>query len=169
MYWSAWSDEGNLEDGQIVRTSMDGRMSTSTVLFDNSQVVWPNGLTLDYQTQTLYWVDAQADTVSKSRADGTNRQVILELKETDIVDKTKWHAFGVDYFNDILYFGNWFNDSVFSFNVNSPTSTLKRVAQLNTDPGSMHVIDLQRQPTGESELCFRHTHHMTYYVLQWNL
>ena len=149
MYWSAWSDEANQQDGQIVRTSMDGRVSTSTVLFDSSQVVWPNGLSLDLQSQTLYWVDALKDTVSKSRADGSHQQVLLELNSTDIAEK--WHSFGVDYFKGQLYFGNWLNDSVFSLNVNSPSSTLVRVAQLTTDPGSLHVVDPQRQPAGDSK------------------
>ncbi len=149
MYWSAWTGGANQEDGQIVRTSMDGRKNTSTVLLDNSQVVWPNGLSLDHETQTLYWVDALKDTVSKSRADGTNREVILELNNTNIVNK--WHAFGADYFNDDLYFGNWFNDSVFAINVNSPNSTLRRVIQTKHDPGTIHVVDPQKQPSGESE------------------
>ena len=128
---------------------MDGRSSTSRVMFDSSQVVWPNGLSLDLQSQTLYWVDALTDTVSKSRADGTARQVILDLNSTDIVQK--WHTFGVDYFNDDLYFGNWFNDSLFAINVNSPRTTLTRVIETKHDTGTVHVVDPTKQPAGESK------------------
>ena len=149
IYWSAWSMEGNLQDGQIVRTSMDGL--NSTVLFDSATVVRPNTLTLDYQTQTLYWIDALTDVVSKSGTDGSNYQDILELNKTGLF--TRAQSFGLEFFKGHLYFGEWFSDSVFSLNVSSPGSTLKQVIEASHDPGSIHVEDLERQPPGESKWC----------------
>ena len=147
MYWSAWSEAGNQQDGQIVRTSMDG--TGSTKLFDSSQVVWPNALALDYQSQTLYFIDALKDTISRSRVDGSNHEVILDLNNTGFI--RRWHSFGLDYFNDDLYFGDWFDDSILTFNVNSPGNTLLRVMQTDHDVGDIRVVDPLRQPAGESK------------------
>ena len=145
MYWSAWSREANHLDGQIVRTSMDG--SGTTTLFNNRDVVWPNALALDYQSETLYWVDALKDTISKSQVDGSNRQLILDLNSTNFLEA--WHTFGLDYFNDDIYFGDWLNDSVLTLNINSPNATLTRVRQTNHDLGTIHVVDPLRQPARE--------------------
>ncbi len=151
MYWSAWSTEGNLQDGQIVRTSMDG--ISSTTLFDNRSVVWPNALALDHQRQQLYWIDALRDTLSKSESDGLNHQTILEFNRTSFM--SRWHVFGMDYFNDSLYFGEQLSDSVLSLSVGSPNSTLTTlVSQLTQDPGSVRIVDLLRQPVGQSEYHF---------------
>lgn len=147
MYWSAWGVDGSRQDGQIVRTSMDGIISM--ILFDNRSVTWPSGLTLDYQTRSLYWIDASKDVILKSDADGLNYQNILELNKTFFL--RRWHGFGLEYFNDNLYFGEWFSDTVLSFNVISPNHTLTRVIEANHDTGSLHVLDLLRQPAGESE------------------
>ena len=139
--------DGSRQDGRIVRTSMDG--ISSMILFDNRSVTWPNGLALDYQTWSLYWIDASKDVISKSDADGLNSQNILELNRTSLI--RRWHGFGLEFYNDNLYFGEWFSDSVLSFNVISSKSTLTIMTQTNYDIGSLRVLDLLRQPAGESE------------------
>lgn len=39
---------------------MDGSLLEDSDLI-TTDLVWPNGLTLDYDSQTLYWVDAHLD------------------------------------------------------------------------------------------------------------
>lgn len=50
MYWTDWST-----NAQIERATMAGNFRNSIV---NRDLVWPNGLTLDYKENLLYWADA---------------------------------------------------------------------------------------------------------------
>ena len=125
---------------------MDGR--SSATLFDSTSVVRPLALALDYEGHTLYWIDALKNTISKSEADGFNHQIILELNRTFLQET--WDVFGLDYFNGFLYFGDWHSDSVFALNVNRPNSSLRRLTQLDQHPGSIRVVNLQRQQARES-------------------
>ena len=37
------------------------------------EIYWPNGLTLDYSQQKLYWADAKFNFIHRSNLDGTSR------------------------------------------------------------------------------------------------
>ncbi|CAL8343601.1 unnamed protein product, partial [Boreogadus saida] len=50
MYWTDWGPNAKIE-----RATLGGNFRTDIV---NSSLVWPNGLTLDYEEQRLYWADA---------------------------------------------------------------------------------------------------------------
>ena len=50
MYWTCWGDEARIE-----RAVMDG---SDRSVIHNTSLVWPNAITLDIATQTLYWADA---------------------------------------------------------------------------------------------------------------
>lgn len=65
MYWTDWGEVPKIE-----RAGMDG---SSRFIIINTEIYWPNGLTLDYQEQKLYWADAKLNFIHKSNLDGTNR------------------------------------------------------------------------------------------------
>lgn len=50
MYWTDWGTHAKIE-----RATLGGNFRTEIV---NSSLVWPNGLTLDYEEERLYWADA---------------------------------------------------------------------------------------------------------------
>lgn len=50
MYWTDWSSNAKIE-----RATLGGNFRTAIV---STNLVWPNGLTLDYEDQQLYWADA---------------------------------------------------------------------------------------------------------------
>lgn len=54
---------------------MDG---ANRMVIHSTNLVWPNALTLDIETQTLYWADANLDRIESSGVDGTNRQVLSQ-------------------------------------------------------------------------------------------
>ena len=57
--WLFWTDWDN-KSPRIERCSMSGDYRTVIVHIDDvSDGEWPNGLTLDYQLQRVYWVDAK--------------------------------------------------------------------------------------------------------------
>lgn len=65
MYWTDWGEVPKIE-----RAGMDGTLRS--VIID-SDIYWPNGLTLDYGEQKLYWADAKLSFIHKSNLDGTFR------------------------------------------------------------------------------------------------
>ena len=67
MYWTDWGNPAKIE-----RASMDGQNRT---VLHNTLLTWPNGITIDYSAQKLYWVDAFLDKIEYSGVDGTGRQV----------------------------------------------------------------------------------------------
>jgi low density lipoprotein-related protein 2 len=50
MYWTDWGTNAKIE-----RATLGGNFRVPIV---NTSLVWPNGLTLDLETDLLYWADA---------------------------------------------------------------------------------------------------------------
>lgn len=44
----------------------------------NSKLHWPNGLTIDYAADRLYWVDAKRHVIESSNLDGSERRLVLQ-------------------------------------------------------------------------------------------
>lgn len=49
---------------------MDG---TNRTVIIQDKIVWPNGLTLDFINDRIYWADAREDYIEFASLDGTNR------------------------------------------------------------------------------------------------
>jgi len=65
MYWTDWGEVPKIE-----RAGMDG---THRAIIIEKEIYWPNGLTLDYGEQKLYWADAKYNFIHRSNLDGTGR------------------------------------------------------------------------------------------------
>lgn len=96
MYWSDWGD-----NPKIARSKMDG---TFDFPFVTKDIKWPNGLTIDYPNQRLYWVDAKLSTIESILLDGTGRRIIL----AGIVK----HPYAIAVFEDKLYWSDWSTHSI---------------------------------------------------------
>lgn len=51
-------------------SGMDGSNFTKLV---TTRLLWPNGLTIDYPTDRVFWADAGTDRIEFVEYDGTNR------------------------------------------------------------------------------------------------
>lgn len=49
---------------------MDG---TNRSVIVEDKITWPNGLTLDFVNDRIYWADAREDYIAFASLDGTNR------------------------------------------------------------------------------------------------
>lgn len=116
---------------------MDG---TSRTTLHNTGLQWPNGLTLDLASQTLYWVDAGFDRIESSNSNGTNRRVLT----TSYI----FHPFGIDIFRGRLYWTDWQTNAVLSASVAQPTSVGVVISNLIFDPMGVKVISTEKQPAG---------------------
>lgn len=72
MYWTDWGANPKIE-----RAGMD---ASSRIVIISSNLTWPNGLAIDYETQRLYWADAGMKTIEYGNFDGSDRQVNNESK-----------------------------------------------------------------------------------------
>ena len=110
---------------------MDGTRRQTIV---DSDLIWPNALTIDRSRQILYWGDASLDKIESSDVDGSNRRVLLQ--------EGVLHPFSIAVFNDTLYWSDWEVDKVFSSKLIAmrPTNVTSLVQGLTTEPMVVHVI-----------------------------
>jgi len=73
--WLYWTDT-SIINPKIERASMDG---TSRTTLHSTSLGFPSGLTLDYTTQTLYWIDAARLRIESSGVDGSNRRTVTTV------------------------------------------------------------------------------------------
>lgn len=79
MYWTDWEeDEVNDSIGRIEKAWMDG---SNRLIFVTSNMLWPNGLTLDHSTSTMYWCDAYYDHIERIHLNGTGRMVSSSVEK----------------------------------------------------------------------------------------
>ena len=89
--WLYWTDTSTTNP-KIERASMDG---ISRTVLHNSSLTFPSGITLDYTTQTLYWIDVIQLRIESSGVDGSNRQIV-----TTVNANNPW---GIVYYSGNLY------------------------------------------------------------------
>lgn len=102
LFWTDW----NSIRPSISRSNMDG--SDVRELFTKPDVAWPNGVTIDYMAERLYWVDASKDYIASSDLDGKNFHKVLQQ------DPYVQHPFAVAVLKDVMYWDDWKKNSVFS-------------------------------------------------------
>ena len=96
MYWTDWG-----HDPKIERAGLDG---SERVILVNTSIAWPNGITIDFQEDKIYWVDAKLDKIEVMDMDGKNRKVVL--------DHELPHVFGFTVLGDNLFWTDWQRRSI---------------------------------------------------------
>lgn len=72
LFWTDWA----VGEAQVARANLDG--SDVKILINNDSVEWPNGLTVDYIAERLYWVDARHDYIASCDLHGNNIKKVLK-------------------------------------------------------------------------------------------
>lgn len=80
MFWTDWGRNPRIE-----RASMDGKLRTVII---SSKLYWPNGLTIDYPNNLLYFADAYLDFIDYCDYNGNNRKQVLASDLVSIRDDT---------------------------------------------------------------------------------
>lgn len=104
LFWSDWQ----MDAPSISRARLDG--GDVLVLFQRPKVFWPNGITIDYEAERIYWIDARLDYIGRSDFDGN---LFEEIIKND--DRIK-HPFGIAVNGDFLYWNDWTASAVFRAN-----------------------------------------------------
>ncbi|XP_043269103.1 low-density lipoprotein receptor-related protein 4 isoform X2 [Venturia canescens] len=100
VFWTDWGSNPKIE-----RADMDGSDRTAIV---TTSITWPNGLTIDYTTDRIFWTDAKPAFIESANLDGTGRKKILS--------KGLYHPFAITVFEDLIYWTDWHFKSVSSAN-----------------------------------------------------
>ncbi|XP_045414697.1 low-density lipoprotein receptor-related protein 2 [Lemur catta] len=129
VYWADWTRRA-----YIARIGMDG---TNKSVIISTKIAWPNGITIDYTNDLLYWTDAHLGYIEYSDLEGHHRHTVY--------DGTLPHPFAVTIFEDTIYWTDWNTRTVEKGNKYDGSN---RMMLVNTThrPFDIHVYHPYRQP-----------------------
>ncbi|KTG44453.1 hypothetical protein cypCar_00031434, partial [Cyprinus carpio] len=129
VYWTDWGDKAF-----IGRVGMDGNNKSAII---TTKIEWPNGLTIDYTNDKLYWSDAHLNYIEFSDLDGNHRHTVY--------DGVLPHPFAITVFEESVYWTDWNTRTVEKGNKYNGSG---REALVNTThrPFDIHVCHPYRQP-----------------------
>lgn len=96
IFFSEWDRPAN-----ISRANTDG---TGLLVFENVTLGWPNGLSIDFDEDRVYWCDALLDHVQHSRLDGTDVRTVNS--------RLIRHPFSIVIHEDFMYITDWRLDAI---------------------------------------------------------
>ena len=131
---------------------MDGQ-GRHTVI--GSSLVWPNGLAIDYESQSLYWADAMLDRIESSNTDGSNRHVLTTLGIH--------HPFSLTALGTNLYWSDWEVNAIM-MGTSGLYLNARVFAVINgSKPMGLQAVSINRQPLGIAltHKTTTHTHMVT--------
>ncbi|XP_025834721.1 sortilin-related receptor-like isoform X2 [Agrilus planipennis] len=102
MFWTDWATESP----SVSRANLDG--TNIKRLIEHPQVEWPNGVTVDYIAERIYWVDAKLDYIGSSDLHGQRIKHIISNNDLVI------HPFAIAVFKDQMYWDDWKQNMIFS-------------------------------------------------------
>jgi len=131
-----WTDTGSVN--KIERASMDG---TSRIALHFTDLNNPYGLTLDIDTQTLYWTDYSRNVLEMSNADGTNRVILTRSMIYD--------PYFITYYDGSLYWGDWGYYRLLTTRVDNPNNVQYFGPSLYNYVYGIQVISSDKQRQGQ--------------------
>lgn len=73
MFWTDWGEIPKIE-----RAGMNGDPTTRKVIVKEN-IFWPNGITIDYDKNLIYWVDAKLHFVDVMDFNGQHRKSVVTV------------------------------------------------------------------------------------------
>lgn len=129
VFWTDWGPRPKIE-----RIEMDGSNRRSII---TESVFWPNGLTLDFTSDRIYWADAKHNVIETALFDGNDRR--------KVISKGLPHPFALTIFEDAIYWTDWHTKAIST--ANKQTGAGMRTIHANLHfPMDIHSFHAQRQP-----------------------
>ncbi|XP_065056294.1 sortilin-related receptor-like [Rhopilema esculentum] len=91
LFWTDWGSSARIESA-----NMDG---TNRKVVVGSDLVWPNGVTVDITGSRIYWTDAGKDRIEVANFDGSNRQTLFNYNVR--------HPYGISVLGNYIYWDDW--------------------------------------------------------------
>ncbi|KAH3888381.1 hypothetical protein DPMN_012414 [Dreissena polymorpha] len=129
IFWTDWGSTPKIE-----RSGMDG---LDRLVIANTSLFWPNGLTLDYGAEKLYWADAKHHVIECADYDGKHRRTVI--------NQGLPHPFALTLFEDELYWTDWHTKSINKAN-KFTGNDVEMVRNKLHFPMDIHIFHQERQP-----------------------
>lgn len=139
FFWTDWGDVPKIE-----RAGMNGDPSTRSVVV-SEDIFWPNGLTIDYDKELVYWADGRLKFISVMDYYGRNRKKIL----SEGLD----YPFAITFVDQRLYWTDWRTWCVHTVDLRAPNLKPKELFQGQYIPHDIEVWDPRRQPPAVNNPC----------------
>jgi low density lipoprotein receptor-related protein 5/6 len=136
--YSYRSSYGPDSDAKIKISSQDG---SNIKLLVDSDIVWPQTLTLDIYEKRIYWIDTSLYTLSSVYYNGTNSMKIIS---SELLFE---YTFAMDFYKDYIYWSSNKYDSILKTNKNGLNGTkLITVLQAAHDIDGFKILHNSSQP-----------------------
>ncbi|XP_015791351.1 low-density lipoprotein receptor-related protein 2 [Tetranychus urticae] len=138
IFFSEWERPAN-----ISRAYLDG---TNVMVFRGVLLGWPNGLSIDYQNDRLYWCDALLDHIQHAKLDGSDVKTISSPRIK--------HPFSIVIHNDWLYVTDWRLDAILRMNkVNGSNEMIFRTVEEHNRLYSIKMFSKSNQEINARHPC----------------
>ncbi|XP_026326416.1 low-density lipoprotein receptor-related protein 6 [Hyposmocoma kahamanoa] len=136
MFWTDWGEIPKIE-----RAGMNGDPKTRKIIVKDN-IFWPNGITIDYNNNMIYWVDAKLQFVDVIDFNGNKRNRVVEGKIE--------YPYALAFFSEKLYWTDWKTWSIYSWDItsNGPINELMKSSPVPVD---IKVYDQSRQLMPEGD------------------
>ena len=138
MFWTDWA-----ENAKIERSFMDGSDRRSLISSSLSQ---PNGITIDYYSQKIYWSDSGLDKIEYSNFDGSSRTT-LETSGSGLD-----YPFSLTVANNLLFWSDLSTNKVYVTHKvhgsNTASGYFTTVALFSSSPYGIEAVLSSRQKLG---------------------
>ncbi|XP_050531547.1 low-density lipoprotein receptor-related protein 6 isoform X2 [Daktulosphaira vitifoliae] len=115
LFWSDWFER----KPKIERSNLDG---SDRIILLKEDLGWPNGITLDIKSKTLYFCDAKTDRIELINMNGEGRR--------ELVNENVPHVFGLTQLGDYLYWTDWQRRTIDRVNKNTGSDRRLIIDQL---------------------------------------
>ncbi|XP_028177587.1 low-density lipoprotein receptor-related protein 6 [Ostrinia furnacalis] len=136
MFWTDWGEEPKIE-----KAGMNGDPKTRKIIVKDD-IIWPNGITIDYNNNLIFWVDAKLHFIDVIDFNGENRR--------RIVKGGLEYPYALTIFSDKFYWTDWKNWSIYGWDMTT-NGPIKLLVKSDPVPVDIKVYDASRQlmPTGD--------------------
>ncbi|XP_015518016.1 low-density lipoprotein receptor-related protein 6 isoform X1 [Neodiprion lecontei] len=135
LFWTDWGDVPKIETA-----AMDGDPNTREVIV-SEDIFWPNGLTIDYEAELVYWSDGRLKFIAVMDYHGKNRR--------KVVSQGLDYPFAITYFDQKLYWTDWQTWCIHSYDIQGQSHP-RELFHGEYIPGAIEVWDPRRQPYGDN-------------------
>ncbi|XP_047359021.1 low-density lipoprotein receptor-related protein 6 [Vespa velutina] len=135
LFWTDWGDVPKIE-----RAAMNGDPTTREVIVSDD-IFWPNGLTVDYENELVFWADGRLKFIAVMDYYGKNRR--------KVISQGLDYPFAVTYFDNRLYWTDWKTWCVHAHDVRQIQAHPRELFHGEYIPGDIEVWDARRQPYGD--------------------
>ncbi|XP_041973077.1 low-density lipoprotein receptor-related protein 6 [Aricia agestis] len=132
MFWTDWGEVPKIE-----RAGMNADPATRKVIV-NKNIMWPNGITVDYKNNLIYWVDAKLHFVDVMDFNGNNRNRVIR--------EGLVYPYALTFFDEKLYWTDWNTLYIYTWDIMTNGPIKELINGSKTDiPVDIKVFDEQRQ------------------------